>query len=52
MGGCSSGGIDTCQPEGRWFDFPWPHVEVSLGKTLNPTLRTDASIGVRMCVNA
>jgi len=23
-----------------------PHIEVSLGKTLNPTLPTDASIGV------
>jgi len=36
---------------GLTHDFPRPHVEVSLGKKLNPTLPTDASIGVCMCVN-
>jgi len=42
-GGCSSGGRAVGhQSDGRWFD------KASLGKTLNPTLPTDASIGVWM----
>ena len=51
--GCSSVGRAVAhQPEGRWFDsgFPGLHVEESLGKTLNPMLPTDVSIGVWMCV--
>jgi len=48
-GGCGPGGRAVAhQSEGHWFDsgFPGPHVEASLGKTLSPTLPTDASIGV------
>ena len=30
---------------------PGPHVDASLGRTPNPTLPTNASIGVWMCVN-
>ena len=47
--GCSSGGRAVAhQSVGRWFDSgsPGPHIEASLGKTLNPALPTDASIGV------
>ena len=42
------------QSEGRWFDsgLPGLHVEASLGKTLNPTLPTNVSIGVCVCMNA
>ena len=43
-GGCISGGIAVaCQTAGRGLTpgFSWPHVKVSLGKTLNPTVHTN-----------
>ena len=33
---CSGGRANVLSSEGLWFDFPGLHVEVSLGKLLNP----------------